>query len=354
MHGGDLFGKSIELDASVNVNPLGAPEAVKQELQRVIETELECYPDPHHRSLKQALSKHFQLEVENILCGNGASELIHAICQSQAAKSALLLAPCFSGYTTALRTSGTDIFYCGLRAKEEYMVTEPWLIECFFPRLEEVNPELVFITNPNNPNGACIPGELLRRMLKACCDGQRLVVLDECFLELTDCFPATMIREIQQYPNLVVLRAFTKSFALPGLRLGYGICQSSQLCESIERQLPEWNVSVLAERAGVVALREQAYLEEARTLIGEERAFLEKGLKALDFVVFPGNANFILFYDEREKRKETWKEAMEQKKILIRDCSDYEGLTKGYYRIAVKSHTENQRLLKTIEDLMER
>ena len=152
-----------------------------------------------------------------------------------------------------------------------------------------------------------------------------------------------MITEIEQYSNLIIVRAFTKIFAIPGVRLGYLVSSNQEMLEKIQMHLPEWNLSWFAQEAGAACTKEVEFVEKTVEAVTIEREFLTEGLKKAGFQVFESKTNFILFYTE----KELYEQLLNQG-ILIRDCSNFRGLTKGYYRVAVKSREENERLLKAI------
>jgi histidinol-phosphate/aromatic aminotransferase/cobyric acid decarboxylase-like protein len=186
-------------------------------------------------------------------------------------------------------------------------------------------------------------------MLARQCERTRTnLVLDECFRELTEKpKDSSMASELLDFSSLLILRAFTKSFSVPGIRLGYLLCGDKAVAEGIAAQLPEWNVSVVAEKVGIAALSEEAWLMKAREVIMREREFLTTGLGNLGAKVFPSDANFLLF---------SWKddalyEKLLEKGILIRDCRDFEGLSTGYYRVAVRTHEENEALLRVMREL---
>ena len=155
-----------------------------------------------------------------------------------------------------------------------------------------------------------------------------------------------MISEIEQYKNLIIVRAFTKIFAIPGVRLGYLISSNQEILDRIRMQLPEWNISSLAQAAGIACAKEMEFVERTIAFVDKERAFLTEGLKKFGFKVIPSSTNFIFFYTEKELY-----EPLLQRGILIRDCCNFRGLKKGYYRIAVKTREENQTLLKVIGEL---
>ena len=184
--------------------------------------------------------------------------------------------------------------------------------------------------------------EYLTEVLRLCREKQIYVVLDECFLDF--CIGReSVVPQIEQYNRLLVVRAFTKLYAIPGVRLGYLVCSNEALLEKVRRHLPEWNVSVPAQAAGLGCLEQENYVQETRAYVARERAYLSDCLKRAGIRVFESEADFLLIYS----RIPLYTMLLE-KGILIRDCSNFEGLSEGYYRVAVRSHEENEELGKAV------
>lgn len=342
MHGGDVYRNHVELDFSVNVNPLGVPREVMKAMERSL-SQITAYPDPACEKLREKIGEHFECDKGRILCGNGASELLLAICRWRAPKKAFLLAPGFSGYERALRSIGCSLEYFDLDKEQQFSLSSE--APAFLESIRRTKPELLFLANPANPAGTLAGKETLREIARVCQEMGTAFVLDECFMELTNRPEEhSMTGEIQKFPNLMILRAFTKSFALPGIRLGYLLCGESIPAEELTGQLPEWNVSLPAQSAGLAALDQEKYLAMSRDLIKRERSYLASKLEELGAEVFPSEANFLLFYCKDEG---LYKELLRQG-ILIRDCRDYRGLGPGYFRVAVRGHEENEILIQNV------
>lgn len=342
MHGGDIYQNKVKYDFSVNINPLGLPRRVKAVLRKSLKNAVH-YPDINCSTLKKALSKTLSVDEDAISFGNGASELIFAFVRAVKAKSALLFAPSFSGYASALRPAGAKIDYFHLREEDGFALSKDGLKAIKFLIMSKKYDSLV-LANPNNPNGKLMPLEMVKEIADACeASGTRLLI-DECFIELTGKSLENSfipLLKSQKYQNIVVLRAFTKTFAIPGVRLGYSV-SSAAMAQKIKEQLPEWNVSVLAQEAGDACLSGKKYLARSKKMLAREREYLLEKLSSLGFKVFPSDANYILFKDSSGK---DLKRLLLEKKVLIRSCADYEGLGKEFYRVAVKTRRENRRLI---------
>lgn len=348
MHGGNIYGNEIEYDFSVNLNPLGPPKSVQDALVAAL-NHVEEYPDPEYRELRRGLANYWQLAEEQIVPGNGASELIPGIIRTLSPKTCMVTAPCYSGYETALSAAAPScrIHRIPLRAEDDFTLPENICQE-----IARVKPNLLILTNPNNPNGKRISANRLREIADACRTAGTVLLVDECFLALSGGDEDSLIHCIRSEAlPAVVLRAFTKTFAIPGVRLGYAVC-SAPMAERIQRELPEWNLSVFAQYAGRAALEAAAggtsgYLAASVEMIAREREYLTAELESLGFRVFPSDANYILF----QSRDRELHQKLLDKGILIRDCRDYHGLTAGFYRTAVRTHRENTALLRCLRNI---
>ena len=341
-HGGDIYDTNIILDFSVNSNPLGTPESVLDGIRATLE-QVRQYPDPYCRQLVQAVGEMEKVNNEQIICSNGAAELIYSYCEVIRPKRAVELAPTFSEYALALKR-----FDC---VPQRYMLTQQNNFEVddgFLSCLEQTKPEVIFLCNPNNPTGRVIAPSLLEKILCICKDENIRLFVDECFLDLSD-GGESMKKYLNDYKGLFILKAFTKSYSMAGIRLGYGLTSDSSLLCKMGNTVQPWNVSLLAQAAGVIASKEKNFLHEAKRVIGKERLWLESELKKLGFWVCPSDANFLLFYG-----KEDLDIKLMENGIKIRNCSNYLGLKPGWFRIAVRLHKENEKLADAIKSICER
>lgn len=345
-HGGDIYRNKIIIDFSINTNPLGIPDEVKNALHGAVETAA-AYPDIMAEELKRAVGGMLKLPEEYLLFGNGASELFLAVVHGIKPGKTVIPIPSFYGYEYAAGVrEGEIVYYEMARALEPESEKEKafCLREDFLETLTE-DVDLLFLANPNNPTGVMLDRDYLENLLVYCRRREIVVVLDECFIEF--CGEGnSMVDALKRFENLVLVRAFTKIFSIPGVRLGY-LCSSNRpLLKKIERQLPEWNVSAFAQAAGCACAMQGDFTAQTAAYIKGERRFLEEGLRGLGLKVFCGEANFILVYSEVPLYEELLK-----KGILIRDCENFRGLSKGFYRIAVRGREENEVLLKAIGEI---
>ena len=331
-HGGNIDRLENILDLSANINPLGLPERVRAAIAESI-PDAERYPDPGCTVLRERLADLEQIPAENIVCGNGADDLIFRIVHALRPKKALVTAPTFSEYSRALAEAGcgTDLHF--LREERGFELTEEIL-----QQLDE-NVDICFICTPNNPTGRLADPDLLGKIARKCLENSTILVCDECFLGFAENSPYLSLR---QYLNdsCVILKAFTKLFAMPGIRLGWAICGSSSLAKRIVESGQFWPVSSQAQAAGIAALDEVGYLGRTVRLIAEERRFLRAEMEKMGVKVYESQANFLLF----RSRPDLGEKLLAQG-ILIRDCRAFAGLSPGYYRIAVRDHEENSAFL---------
>lgn len=341
-HGGEVYETPGLLDFSANINPLGTPPAVKKAVEAALPL-LSQYPDPYCRELVTAISDYENIPKEQILCGNGAAELIFSLCQALRPEKALLLAPSFSEYESALRSVGCRVERWRLPEEQGFALTED-----FLEALNQFDGSLLMLCNPNNPTGQVIERGMMERILSACRRKDIFLFVDECFLDLTEGGEALTLKgALSGRENLLLLKAFTKSYGMAGLRLGYCLSGNSRLLERMGRSVQAWNVSLPAQLAGAAAFKEQAFLNRARAIIHAQRPILAAGMERLGLTVIPSRVNFLLFYSERELRG-----PLLERGIQIRSCANYPGLTEGWYRAAVKLPEENQRLLTAMEEIL--
>jgi threonine-phosphate decarboxylase len=341
-HGGDVYGGDVTLDFSANINPFGTPEAVREAVRDALDR-LDRYPDPYCRELVAAIAAAEQVPERFILCGNGAAELIYAWCRAAAPRTALLTGPTFLEYDLALGLIGCRRELHLLRQEEDFVLTASVL-----DTLEAVRPDAVFLCDPNNPTGQRIDPTLMEELLVRCRGRGTRVFVDECFADLCDDRHSLSCR-LEEFPNLLVLKAFTKSYGMAGLRLGYGLSADGALLGAMAASVQPWNVSTPAQAAGVAALGQADFLEKTRGLIRAERPRLRAFLESMGWYVCPSLANFLLF-----RGPEDLGERLRRKGVAIRDCANYPGLGRGWYRIAVRQREENDMLMAAIGEAVGR
>ena len=338
-HGGDVYGAAVTLDFSSNVHPLGTPPGVVEAI-RAAAAQVRQYPDPYCRALTAAIAAHEGVPQPYVLCGGGAAELIYAYCDALRPRLAAEFAPTFSEYRTAAAHFGAQLAQHPLRAPD-FLPDEGLLA-----LLKERKPDVLFLCTPNNPTGKSFPRALLESVLQQCKKQHTHVLLDECFLDFTDEKSARDL--LPQFENLLILKAFTKNFALAGARVGYCLTENHALLREMSQSCQPWNVCLPAQAAGVAALQEWSWVLRARKIAREERTFLSQELLSLNISVCPSEANYLLL-----RAPLGLDAALLRRGIAIRSCENYPGLGPGWYRIAVRLHEENEALLETMRRVTE-
>lgn len=344
-HGGDWAGYRAKygrepLDFSANISPLGLPEGVRAAVMESLRL-AESYPDPLCRALRAAIAKAEQVKADWILCGSGAADLIYRVVLAKRPRRALVTAPTFSEYEAALELAGCETDHYLLREEDEFELNRDFL------RSITPDTDMVFLCQPNNPTGKTIPRPLLAAALERCREVGALLVVDECFCDFLDDPGAYTVKNLlEQYPNLLILKAFTKLYAMAGLRLGYCLCGDKALLDAMGRAGQPWAVSGPAQAAGAAALSETGYVRTVRRLVAEERPWLAEELARLGFRVIPGEANYLLFFSRKPLS-----EPLQKRGILLRDCGNFKGLGKGWYRTAVRNREDNARLIGALEEI---
>lgn len=342
IHGGDIYRHPDMIDFSSNCNPFGPPQRVQDAICRAA-GQIGHYPDVQCSLLRDALSAKLHVPGAWIFFGNGAAEVIFAAVTALKPKKALLPAPTFAEYAQALETVGCEIQY------KQTAEADGFALPMDFAEQITEDIDMVFLCNPNNPTGNLLSREETERVIRRAGALDCTVVLDECFLDFVenpDEF--SMLGELAAYPHVILLKAFTKLYAMAGVRLGYGISSNPAIIEKLERSVQPWNVSSLAQAAGLAALAEDAYVRESLTTLRAERAYLLQALEKLGCHTYASQANYIFFRGET-----TLGEKLRAAGFLVRDCSNYAGLGKGYYRVAVRLHEDNVKLVQALAHILD-
>ena len=328
------------LDFSANVCPFGVPLGVRLAVQQAA-AEADRYPDPDCRALREAIAAHDGVKPAQVLCGNGAAELIWRAAFAARPKRALLATPCFGEYEAALKAAGCAV--------ERHPLDEMFSLDKSFLYQIDHNIDIIILCNPNNPTGRTIEPVLLRDILTRCGETGTRIVLDECFVGFLD-EPErhTAVGELNATPELLILKAFTKLYGMAGVRLGYALCADAGFLRAMRRAGPPWAVSGIAQAAGIAAIKNDEYVNQIRMTIHTERAWLYETLTSLGLFVVPSEANFLLF--RSGKRLDA---ALRKRGVLIRRCGDFAGLDKSWYRVAVRTRMENERLIAALREVIQ-
>ena len=348
VHGGNVYAEPPEggwLDFSANINPLGlAPEAraaIAANIDGVVH-----YPDPEARELKEALAGHYQVPQERLVLGNGAAELFYLFLQALRPRSVLIPVPSFSEYERAALAAGAVVEYFPLETASGLRLDMKALAE----RAVELGTEAVIVGNPNNPTGQLLETEEVECFLETVGKEENppWLLVDESFLDFRRDEERYRAKELlDSYERLFIVQSLTKFYALPGLRLGFGLGRA-ELVQRLELGKDVWNVNLLAQKAGVAALGLEDYARRTVELVSEEKDFLFEALSGIAGISpYPPTVNFILLRLE-SMTSEEFAAALKQEGILVRDCSNYPGLDEHHARVAVRSRRDNEKLIEAI------
>ncbi|QXM05647.1 threonine-phosphate decarboxylase CobD [Crassaminicella indica] len=351
-HGGNIYeiaeklGIKMEeiIDFSANINPLGVPKRFKEALIKNIDS-IENYPDPEYHQLIQAIAEKYHIPREYITVGNGATEVIFSMISSLKPKKSMLIAPTFGEYERALVRAGSNIQYYNLKEENDFAVEQDIL------KVIDESFDLVILCNPNNPTSQLIEKNIMVKILKHCRKNNVYLMLDEAFIDFVDePKKETMLLYIKEYKNLFIIKALTKFYAIPGLRIGYGITSNCRLLKSMNDHKEPWTINSYAAMAGMV-LKDQIYINKSREwIISERKAFFNELKKINKIKVYKPNGNYILF--KLLEHKTDLKEALLKNKILIRSCSNYKNLDHSFYRIAIKDKKSNEIFIKALKEVL--
>lgn len=368
-HGGNL--KEIQrnfnlehvdiIDFSANINPIGVSKNVVNSIFNGI-YEIEAYPDITYFELKQVISEfenkkntnlgrvnnffvkscRCHIEKNDIILGNGAAEVLFNLVRAINPKEALIMAPTFSEYEEALRSVDCNVHIYNLKEENNFNINEE-ILDCINNNLD-----IIFICNPNNPTGAITQKDILEKILIKSYENEVKVIIDESFLDFLY-EDMSMVEYLEEYKNLIIVKSLTKVYALPGLRIGYGLCKDKILNDKIEKSSPAWNINILAEIATKTALKDEEYIKKSLKFIHNEKKYLYNELvKIKKIKVYNPSVNFILF---RINVNMDLKKELLERGILIRDCSNYRNLNQGFYRIAVRTHDENIKFINELNNI---
>lgn len=347
VHGGDIYSKKFEnrgkiFDFSANINPFGLPKGVKEALKKAA---VNCadYPDPFCRELSEAVAKFHNISSESLFFSNGAADVLFRLALAIKPKKTLLLAPTFADYEKAYNVSGSEFVYYTVLEENDFEIQENILDEI------DESLDLMVICNPNNPTGKLIKQDILFKVLEKCKEKNIKLLIDECFIDfVNEKDKYSFIEAVKDYSNLIILKAFTKTYAMAGVRLGYCITSNHNLIKACREVGQDWSVSTLAQKAGIAAIKETDYFIKSHDYIEKERLLLLTSLNKLGFKTYSSLANYIFFHTDVTDLKEK----LEKYNIVIRSCGNYRNLGKGYYRVAVKRKTDNKYLIKCLKEIL--
>lgn len=332
-HGGNIYKNTGMLDFSANISPFEY-DFIKE---AVISSAgmWRNYPDPDCTELVRRIGEYEKLSISNIVCGNGAADLIYRMVHALKPKKAVVLSPTFTEYEKALKEADCGIYRYHLSEENNFLPCDDLL------DMIDESTDIIFVCSPNNPTGKVFPKNTLVKLINKCDETNTVIVCDECFMSFV--LPEKRVK-IQKHftKNCICLKAFTKIFSVPGLRLGYALFGNEETALKMKNSGQCWSVSVPAQAAGIAALEHIDEIAEVPRYIADMRENIYSELNKLSIKYFRSDSNFILFRAEAGLD-----ERMKERGILIRNCND---MISGYYRIAVRTEEENKRLITALKE----
>ena len=371
IHGGNIFQFAHEqriepyevVDFSANINPLGPSQRGLDALNAQLRY-ISHYPDATNDDVLNAIADTYGMDKHQITVGNGAAELLYAICRLPGYTGAFVPAPGFSEYKEALEASKIpvrDIFY---RPREDdngkpYFEVPYLALETFAAELKGQDGRIiVFLGNPNNPDGTLLDKDHIRTVASMLKDANSLLVIDESFIDFVGNDPLQdnehSIRSlVNEFDNIIVVHSFTKFYAVPGLRIGAAFTNET-LITQLQQYIPSWSVNTLAQAYTKAALNDVDYIKRTKQELNEERAFMYNALDAIEGItVYPPSANFILFQVNQEGITANYiNEELKKYNMIVRNCDSYVGLTNHWVRIAIKDHDTNIKLVDKLTNIL--
>ncbi|KON31310.1 hypothetical protein AC477_04270 [miscellaneous Crenarchaeota group-1 archaeon SG8-32-1] len=356
-HGGNVWEISEKynipvdqlIDFSISTNPLGAPETALESIRQNLNL-VKHYPDPDPKWLLEALAKSAGVEPNNIILGNGSTELIYLFNEVflENGYEAVIPIPSFSEYKAAIERFGGTMTFLKCDPEKNFQLNIQELEKTISKKTR-----IIFLCNPNSPTGALYEKSEILKIIKFAAERNIFVFLDEDYIDFVDDNKRySMAEYVNEYKNLFVLRSLTKFFGLAGVRIGFGI-GSSDLVTVLKNVMMPWSVNILAMFATVSAIEDTNFIKKSRILVSNSRKEMRELFKTVPWLkVYPSETNFLLIEIIRNGLTSTLiRESLAKKGFLIRDCKDFDGLNNRFFRVTVRHPEENKRLIQQIKSL---
>jgi len=357
-HGSDLekieriyhIKKENIISFSANVNPLGLSQKLCESLKDHLEV-ITSYPDREYTQLRKTIGAYCHADFENIIVGNGSTELISAVIRQKEFKNACLISPTYSEYEREIVLGGGTCFYHELKPENNFELCT----EELFSMLTEKKINLLVLCNPNNPTSTALKNDTLYAILEFCKANGMFVMFDETYIEFTKEYDSiTAVPYLSDFDNFIILRGISKFFASPGLRLGYGLTGNKPLIEKINETKNPWTINSLAEYAGRILFTDEAYISKTKDLIFSERNRVCNILRSIPGLkIYEPAANFVLVKIEKENRNaDILFDTAIRRCLMIRNCSTFRGLDNHFFRFCFMKPSDNDQLLACIREVM--
>lgn len=341
-HGG-YYGKSGVVDYSVNINPLGLPDDIRETIISSIDNICK-YPDIGGNTAKEAIAKHINVDSNKIMMGNGASELIYLFARAIKPKKVLIIQPTFNEYRRAFSLVGSEIDDYILDSKDDFKFD----LDTFSTKVKLFQPDVVVLCNPNNPTGKYLGFNVISEMMDIIKKQNSFLFIDESFVEFTGNEP---VGGRLGYEEIFSLRSMTKYYAVPGLRIGYAVT-NDRVIEKMEEYKEPWTMNTFAIDIVPKVIADKGFQKKVGKWIEEERKYMYEALSDVKNIkVYKSYSNFFLcrlnYFSGNMLNLQLLEDNM-----YVRVCDDFESLNDGFVRIAVKGHEDNEKLVKILNKIL--
>jgi len=356
-HGGNVWELSDKykipvdqlIDFSISTNPLGAPETAIESIRENLNL-IKHYPNPDPEWLLEVLAKSTGVEPNNIVLGNGSTELIYLFNEVflESEYEAIIPVPSFSEYKAAIERFGGNMTFLTCTSSKNFQLNVEELESTISKKTR-----IIFLCNPNSPTGVLYEKADLMRIIKFAAERNVFVFLDEDYIDFVDDGKRySMAEYVNEYNNLFVLRSLTKFFGLAGVRIGFGI-GSPSLVKFLKKAKMPWSVNSLAMFATAAAVKDADFIKRSRILVSNSRREMREMFKSIPWLkVYPSETNFLLIEITRGDLTSTQlRDGLAKRGLLIRDCKDFDGLNDRFFRVTVRRPEENKKLIEQIKSI---
>ncbi|MGL4946836.1 MAG: pyridoxal phosphate-dependent aminotransferase [Cetobacterium sp.] len=330
------------IDFSSNINPYGLSPKGLQKLKDNL-TLASIYPDSEYINLKKSIANYCKCNIENIVLGSGATELISSSIKVVNPKSTLLLSPAYSEYEKELKKIDSKITKFFYKEEDDFKISINELISL----VQKENFDMIVICNPNNPTGTLISLMDIEKLYTAF---QKPIMIDETYIEFTNFDETSSINLVQKLDKIIVIRGTSKFFSTPGIRLGYSVISSGSILDSMNSTPNLWNINIFASIMGEAMFCDNDFIDSCHKSFHENFELLFNGLKEIkDFKVYNSDSNFILCKITNSKYSaDNLYDFLAQNNIIIRKAESFDGLNKQFFRVCVLTRENIEFLLKQI------
>ncbi len=351
VHGGQAWKQGKVEDYSHNLNPFGPPEDLSEIMQKAV-SDIGHYPDDYCTELKNTISQVFGIPEKCITIGAGSSDIIRNFPNTffSPGDRVVMHRPSFAEYTQQCKIVGANVVFNNLTEENDFRIDRNAITEQI-----KLGAKAVYICNPNNPTGRVEPRDKILEIVEECEKSDVLVFLDETLLELVENYSeVSCARYVTKFSNLVVAGSLTKSFAIPGIRIGFGFSNPSIISE-MEKVRMTWNVGQVEQTVAneLIATR-MHYVDEAARIMAEESKNMNEQLKDLGFPVGDVSDSFFYFCSLKSLgiKCSEFQEKMLKHGIMVRDCASFGEPFEWFVRFSVKDKARNDLFVSAVSKVM--